>query len=367
MKRCLFAFVLLFVVGLHSRAETPFDKVAQEVNSKMVKIYGAGGFKGVNSYGSGIVISEDGFILTANSPLLDTQDLRVHLYDGRKLRAAIVAREPAFDAAVLYCVSDRTVRYDPKNPPKPVVKDLPHFDFNKAVDAVKSGPGDWVLAFSNCFQIAVRDEPMTVMRGVISAQGKLVARRGALEIPFLGDVYFLDAITNGPGAAGGALTTRKGELIGIIGREYRNTATDTWVNYAIPINTKADVLVKGEKKTVTFRDFVNQGIKGEWSVDPIKPPDEKGFGAFTGIIFVPDLLERTPPYIEAVIPDSPAAKAGLKPDDLLIYFDGEPVYSLKAYKSLLSRYSPGEKVQIEIRRGEKVTALTLELAPQPKK
>lgn len=358
---------LLLLVGTISRAETPFDKVAKEVNTKMVKVYGAGGFKGVNSYGSGMVISSDGFILTANSPLLDTQDLRVHLHDGRKVRAAIVAREPAFDAAVLYLVSDKTVRYDPKNPPAPVVKGLPYFDFNKSVENAKSGPGDWVLAFSNCFQIAVRDEPMSVMRGVISAQGKLVARRGALEIPFLGDVFFLDAITNGPGAAGGALTTRKGDLIGVIGREYRNTATETWVNYAIPINTKAEVLVKGEKKIVTFQDFVSKGIKGEWTTDPIKPPDEKGFGAFTGIVFVPDLLERTPPYIETIIPGSPASKAGLKPDDLLIYFDGEPVYSLKAYKSLLARYSPGEKVQLEIRRGEKVTAITIELAPQPKK
>ena len=88
---------------------------------------------------------------------------------------------------------------------------------------------------------------------------------------------------------------------------------------------------------------------------------------YTGIIFVPKVVERTPPYIEEVEPGSPAEKIGLKPDDLVIYFDGEPIYSLDVFTELVRRYQPGEKVQIEIRRGDKLTALTMELAPLPKK
>src|SRR5207237_5502050 len=73
---------LLLLVALMP-AQDSFTPVAQQVNKKMVKLFGAGGFKGLPSYGSGIVVSADGFILTVNNHILNTSDLRVHLYDGR--------------------------------------------------------------------------------------------------------------------------------------------------------------------------------------------------------------------------------------------------------------------------------------------
>ena len=85
------------------------------------------------------------------------------------------------------------------------------------------------------------------------------------------------------------------------------------------------------------------------------------------IVFVPKVVERTPPYVEAIEPNSPASKAGLKPDDLVIYLDGEPVYSTDVFKDLLRRYNPGDKVQVEIRRGDSLTAVPLELVPLPKR
>ena len=104
------------------------------------------------------------------------------------------------------------------------VEFLPHYDFAKeAAAAARREPGDWVLAFSNQFQIAMRDEPMSVQRGVISAYADLRGRRGVFDAPFTGDVYFLDAIACNPGAAGGIVTNRKGELLGIIGRELKDT------------------------------------------------------------------------------------------------------------------------------------------------
>jgi S1-C subfamily serine protease len=109
-------------------------------------------------------------------------------------------------------------------------------------------------------------------------------------------------------------------------------------------------------------------MKGEWvKSDPKEKPEARGPGAFTGITFVPRVVDRTPAYIEEVAPNSPAAKAGLQPDDLVIYFDGEPVYSLDTFGDLLKRYVPGDKVQIEVRRGERLTSVQLELAPLPKK
>ena len=71
------------------------------------------------------------------------------------------------------------------------VEDLPHFDFLAAAKAPPAKIGDWVLAFSNQFEIATRDEPMTVQHGIISAYSKLHGKRGIFEAPYSGDVYLL--------------------------------------------------------------------------------------------------------------------------------------------------------------------------------
>src|SRR5206468_4499670 len=107
-----------------------------------------------------------------------------------------------------------------------------------------------VLAVSNLFKIAEREEPMSVQHGVVAGYSKLPLRRGIFQAPFSGEVYVIDAITNNPGAAGGIITTRKGELLGLIGKELRNELTNTWINYAIPIGAKAKVRLADDDKEV---------------------------------------------------------------------------------------------------------------------
>src|SRR5262245_26031736 len=82
-------------------ADQSFAKVAEEVNPKVVKLFGSGGFKGLASYGTGVLISKDGYILTVNSHILDTRDLRIHLYDGSRFHGKVVAREPILDIALV--------------------------------------------------------------------------------------------------------------------------------------------------------------------------------------------------------------------------------------------------------------------------
>src|SRR5205823_2995195 len=141
-------------------------------------------------------------------------------------------------------------------------------------------------------------------------------RRGVFDAPFRGEAYFLDSVVCNPGAAGGALVTRKGDLIGILGRELRNTLTDTWINYAVPIQAKVEVIQKDDKKaTIDIAFFVREGIAGKYRVaDPIKNKEDKG--GFHGIILVPNAVSSTPPYVEELMPGSPGAVAGLQPDDL---------------------------------------------------
>src|SRR4051794_15379514 len=91
----------------------PLPVVVEQVNQRMVKLFGSGGYRGIAAYGPGIVVSPDGYVLTVASPLLETPDLRVHLFDGRRLQAKVVVSEPELDAAL--------VKIDK-------VEDLPYFD-----------------------------------------------------------------------------------------------------------------------------------------------------------------------------------------------------------------------------------------------
>jgi S1-C subfamily serine protease len=324
-----------------------------------VKLFGSGGFRGLTSYGSGIIVSPQGHVLTAATNLLDTQDLRVHLADGRRVRGKVLVIEPELDLALVELKRDK----DDKTPPD---FNLSYFDISAAAKALKAQPGDWILAFHNAYENATRDEAMTVQHGIISTRAKLFARRGINEAPYKEEVLFLDAISNNPGSAGGAVTTRSGDLIGIIGKEYRNIQSDTWTNYAIPVNARVEVKDGDQTRVIELPDFVAKGIKGEWIVTK-REAKRDGPGAYHGIIFVPNIVSQTPPYIEAVEPGSPAAKAGFRPDDLVVYFEGDPVYSIKAFKEMISKTQPGMTIKIEIRRGEKLTAIDLKLAEFPKR
>jgi len=335
-------------------AQSEFGKVADQVNRKMVKIFGAGVGK-IASYGTGIAVSPDGYVLTVASPLLDSTNVRVHLYDGRRAdNCKVVAIEPELDVALL--------KIDK-------VEDLPFFDIDKAGQQPVAQPGDWVLAFSNQFQIAMRNEPMTVQRGTIAALSKLDARRGVNEAPYHGDVYMVDAIMNNPGAAGGALTNRKGDLLGIVGKELRSTKTDIWINYAMPIQAKVDVPDPKEPsrtETISVADFVRKAMKGEYKAI-VKEKRPEGYKHFTGIVMVPDVVKpKTPPYVEEVVRDSPAYRQGLRADDLIVYVDGELAVSVSAFNELMGRVRPGTDVALVVRRDDKLRTVKFKVE-EPKK
>lgn len=336
---CLSTLVAMIPIFAAPPADPSLAAVVEQVNQRMVKIYGSGGFRGLNSYGSGILVSADGHVLTAASPTLDTSGLNVHLSDGRRLPAKVLVTEPELDAALL--------KID-------MAEDLPYYDVAQAARRPLATAGDGVLAFSNQFQIATREEAMSVQRGVIAAYARLHGKRGIFEAPYKGEVYIVDAITNNPGAAGGALTNRRGELLGLIGKELSNSLSDTYINYGVPIKVLAE--------------FVDKGIKGQYK--PIeKERVTTGPGGFHGIILVPNVVERTPPFIEDVVTGSPAARAGLRADDLVVYVDGEKVTSIKEFRDFVDRARPGTAFKLEVRRGDRLfpVDIKLEALPAPRK
>jgi serine protease Do len=352
--RILLAVAVFVGAAAVGRAEPSFADAVEKVNARTVKIFGAGGFRGVSAYGTGVLVSANGHILTVATQMLETRDLRIHLANGERYHAKVVAVEPDLDLALL--------KIEEKN-----VKTPDYFDVTAEALKAPAEPGTGILAFSNLYNIATRGEPVSVQRGVISAYSKLRGRRGIFQAPYEGDVYFMDAITNNPGAGGGPITSRDGQqLLGLIGKELRNTLSDTWINYAVPL--QAVITIKDEKssRTLTVSDFVKQAIDGSYKTRP-RPEKKKGSHLYTGIVLVPNVVERTPPYVEELLPNSPAAKAGLRPDDLIVYVDGEQVVSIKEFKDAMDRYEPGAQLKLEVRRGDKLTTLNLKVEEQPKK
>jgi len=330
-----------------ARADDSFAEITQEINSKTVKLFGSGGFKGLAHYGTGVLVSADGYILTVATPMLDTRELRVHLSDGRRYLAKLVVQEPELDVAL--------VKIETKDK-----LELPYFDFAAEVKKALADSGTGVLAFSNEFEIATRDEPVSVQRGVVSSISQLRGRRGIHAAAFRGNVYVLDAITNNPGAAGGPVTTRQGKLIGLIGKELKNELTSTWINYAIPLQTTAKVLdEKDKERTISIAEILDQKEKYERAPNNANKDLADNYH---GITLVVNPVELTPPFVEDVAPNSPAAKAGLQPDDLIVYVNGEQVGNINDLEKMFGHIRPDEKVTLEVRRGDKLQTLTMVMA-----
>ncbi len=318
------ALCFLALAQLACGAES-LSGVIESVQPKMVKLYGAGGVRGLEPYQSGFLISESGHILTAWSYVLDTDYVTATLDDGRKFEAKLVSFDPRLEVAVL----------------KIDASELPYFDL---VAAVPATPGSRVLALSNLFGVATGDEATSVQHGVIAVRTRLDARRGTFETPYHGDVYVLDAMTNNPGAAGGALVNQHGELLGLLGKELRSAQNNIWLNYALPIDQlreSVEAILAGKSPRV--QDDVEEA-----------KPDHPAELASLGIVLVPDVLERTPPYVDAVRPNSPAAAAGIKPDDLVVYLGENLIPSCKSLIEEVSRLERDAELRFVLMRGQEL-------------
>ncbi|MDA1049921.1 MAG: S1C family serine protease [Planctomycetota bacterium] len=325
--------VLLFCLGLHEntlQAAQSFAGTIDSVQPRMVKIYGAGGVRGLEPYQSGFLISADGHVLTAWSYVLDTETITIVLDDGRRFAAELLGADPRIEIAVL----------------KIDAAELPFFDLNEAVDL---NAGSRVLAFSNVFAVAAGNESVSVLHGSVAANTKLSARRGAYATTYHGLAYVLDAMTNNPGAAGGALTDRRGQLAGLLGKELRNSLDNTWLNYAIPIpeiRSSIDEILAGNSRPIS-------------SEPDRRRPIESVTLASLGIVLVPNVVAKTPPYVDRVLPDTPAAEAGILPDDLILFVNDRLVNSSKILRDELLYIDRIDEVRLVVQRQQQLIEVSL--------
>lgn len=330
MMRMVVMGIMALTCGPLLHAQPTLSDASRNASERVVKIYGAGGIAGLEAYQSGFLVSPDGHVATAWSYVLDVDPIVV-LSDGRRFESQIVGFEPSLELAVL----------------KIDASQLPFFRINADLN---SQWGDSVLAVSNLFGIAAGDEPASVMQGSIAAITSLDARRGTFKTPYSGNVLILDLIANNPGAAGGAVVDAHGNLVGMLGKELRDASTGVWLNYALPSSSLRE----------TIGDIIaGRATTARSESQPILPRDQSHNSSTLGMILVPDVLESTPVYVDDVLSQSPASKAGLRPDDLVILLDGSRVESQRALREMLRRIDRRDRVELTIQRGNEIIPVTL--------
>ncbi len=332
MIRCsLWLTMLLVLTGATCAIaqDESLSTIVTKTQPKVVKIYGAGGLRGLEAYQTGSLISPQGHILTIWSYVLDADDLTVILLDGRKFKAQLLAADPKFDAALLKIDGD----------------EFPAFTLQ---NAAKPQAGDRALSFINLYGIAVGNEAVSVVKSRIASIGPLSTRRGGGLVNYDGDVLYFDTVTSNPGAQGGPVIDRRGNLIGMIGKETRNNGDNTWANYAIPISALAPVaddLMTGKTRP---RETAEAKL-------PKNPFDLEA----AGIVLAPNVVARTPPFIDRVIPKSSAAKAGVVADDLILFVNGQLSSSRKAVEAEMLKIDRRDRVKLTLQRGGKLIEVEL--------
>lgn len=342
IRSCLLCRQAILFLGLvclttaclpaHSFAQPPSrQSMVRQAQQKVVKVYGAGGMAGLEAYQSGCLVSPEGHIATAWSYVLDVDDPIVVLDDGRRFKAEIVGFQPQLELAVL----------------KIPASALPYFAMTPDVVTDLGAP---ILAVSNLFSIATGNEPASVMQGYIAGETNLEARRGTFKSTYTGKVLVLDLVANNPGAAGGAVVDVRGELLGMLGKELRDERTGVWLNYAIP--------------TQVLRTAISDIVSGkQTSLADLKPMELPRDAAHSisklGIVLVPNVLEKTPAYVDFVPADSLASKAGLQADDLILLVDGRRVDGQQGLADLLRTLDARDPVSITVQRGAEVVTLNI--------
>jgi serine protease DegQ len=272
--------------------------------------------------GSGVIVSEKGFVLTNHHVVKGADEIEVTLHGRRPVAAKVVGTDPDTDLAVLKIDADNL----------PVI----------AWGSIESlQVGDRVLAIGNPFGVG-----QTVTGGIVSALG-----RNQLRINTFEDFIQTDAAIN-PGNSGGPLVDTQGNLVGINSAIYSRSGGSLGIGFAIPVSTARmvlDSIVKDGKVTRGWIGVEPSDLSAELAETfGVKPPRD-GAGVLRGVI------------ITGVLQGGPAARAGLQPGDVVHQVGGKPVGNVSQLLAAVAALRPGKSASIGVVR----QAASLELSVTP--
>jgi len=259
-----------------------------------------------NNLGSGVVVSTEGYVLTASHVIDGADEIQVALASGEECKAVVIGSDPATDIAVL--------RIESK-------KSLPAATL---ADSDKLEVGDLVLAMGNPFGVG-----QTVTMGLVSALG-----RGGFNISGYENFIQTDAAIN-PGNSGGPLLDAEGRVIGINTAIISPSGGFNGVGFAVPVNMARFVMERLIKDGQVTRGYL--GI----NMQPLTPDLAKEFG-------LPE--DSAGVLVGGVMPDSAAAKAGVKDGDLIVEVAGKKVTDPRNLQLIVSQTAPGTKVSLKVLR-----------------
>ena len=268
--------------------------------------------------GSGVIISSDGYIVTNNHVVDGATELTVSMSDKRELKARLIGKDAKTDVAL--------VKVD--------AKDLPHVRLGSSADVEV---GDIALAIGNPFGLG-----QTVTMGIVSAVG-----RGGLGIEDYEDFIQTDASIN-PGNSGGALVNTKGELIGINTAILSGSGGNQGVGFAVPVDMVRQVMTQLKEKGVVTR--ARLGVMFQELTPELA--GELGVHAAKGAV------------VAQIVPDGPAAKSGLKKDDVIVAMNGKETDG-RSLRLAVGSMAPGTTIDLKVLRGagEQKYSITLDTMP----
>ncbi len=267
-----------------------------------------------SGFGSGVIVSGDGLVLTNNHVVAGATKIEVKLSDKRTFQAKLVGADPKSDVAVL--------RVDAKG--------LPAAELG---DSEEIRVGQWVIAIGNPFGL-----DQTVTAGIVSAKGR--ANVGIVEYE---DFIQTDAAIN-PGNSGGPLVDLRGRVVGINSAIATRSGGYQGIGFAIPINMARSIMDSLVEDGKVRRGYLGVGIS-DLTPEQAKERDLENGGVLIG----------------EVSQEQAAAKAGIEPGDVLLQFNGEKVRDSNHLRMLVAKTRPGASVPVVVHRGGKKKTLTVDV------
>ena len=267
----------------------------------------------VAGYGSGVIISPDGFIITNNHVIEEAENIEVKLNDNRIFDAELVGRDPTTDLAVL----------------KIKAKNLSYLKYG---DSDKLRIGEWVLAVGNPFNLT-----STVTAGIVSAKGRSL---GLLDTEYGIESFIQTDAALNVGNSGGALVDTKGLLVGINSAIYSPSGAYSGSSFAIPVS----IVKKVVEDIIEFGE-VQRAIIGVSITEVTAEDAEKN-----------DLREIKGAKITRIVEGGSADDARLKEDDIIVRFDNADINTVAELQEQVGKQRPGDKVKITyLRNGKEAT------------